>query len=409
MTAQIADSILIEGHSYKLCTLPLEVLFNSITHRPTFFYTASKEDGALGSISSANWRGYIASWKIADDRLWLVEFHGRLNERNTQEEQSALIDIGLPRNADSAIDNHRLFVETIEALPEISFGIRESNERWRGSSVPDTNGFIDRELANGINIEELYHSDISPVSAVWYSGLLRIPMGEQLEYHHAGFLTEYETDLIIEIEAGAVRRQWLINNKPGVHAKKQAQNVRQKSLLSTVPPNENGNESEYSDAIKEPLEAIRILTKTNTNLLYESIHHFLRSHFFLQAAGSAVMSQTDQEARTAYDKAISHMNEASIAIGMTISLRRDMASDAAALSELPLNDFTEIMLMKTGYCKQAWELMLDLHIPSDDKEQIEWAIDKIRSTVDLIAEGRFELLGAARSIIYEFTKTNSPA
>jgi hypothetical protein len=92
---------------------------------------------------------------------------------------------------------------------------------------------------------------------------------------------------------------------------------------------------------------------------------------------------------------------------MTISLRRDMASDAAALSELPLNDFAEIMLMKTGYCKHAWELMLDLHIPSDDKEQIEWAIDKIRSTVDLIAEGQFELLGAARSI-YEFTKTNSP-
>jgi hypothetical protein len=380
-----------------------------MTIRPTFVYTTSKDDVALGSISSANWRGYIASWKIANYRLWLVEFHGRLEEGRPQEKPSALIDIGLPKPADSSIENHRLIVATIEALPEISFGIRQSNKNWLGSSIPDTNGFVDRELANGINIEELYNSDINPVSAAWYSGLLRIPMGEQLEYHHAGFLTVHETDLIIEIEAGTVRRQWLIDNKIGFHARKQAGEIRQKSFLSTVSTNENGNESEYRDAVKEPLEAIRTLTKTNTNHLHESIHHFLRSHFFLQAAGSAVMSQTDQEARVAYDKAISQMNGASVAIGLTIGLRREIASDAAALSELPLNDFAEIMLMKTAHCKQAWELMLDLHIPSDDRQQIEWAIDNIRSTEHLIAKEQFELLCASMSIIYEFAKANSPA
>jgi hypothetical protein len=103
------------------------------------------------------------------------------------------------------------------------------------------------------------------------------------------------------------------------------------------------------------------------------------------------------------------MNGASVAIGLTIGLRREIASDAAALSELPLNDFAEIMLMKTAHCKQAWELMLDLHIPSDDRQQIEWAIDNIRSTEHLIAKEQFELLGASMSIIYEFAKANSPA
>lgn len=392
MTAQIADSILIEGHSYSLCVLPLEVLFNAMTNKPHF-----------ESFITANWRGYRASWKIADDRLWLVELCGQLDEaphhqleEAPHQETSILRDLGF---LDEANDNPEVIVARIEALPEISPGIRQSTACWCGSSVPDTNGVADRELANGIKIEELLRSNINPVSAKWYSGLLRIPMGEMLEYQHGGFFTEYETDLIIEIDAGAVRRQWLIDNKSGFNARKQIDEVEQKSFLSTVPPNENGNESQYRDAIAEPFEAIRIFTKANTNLLDESIHHFLRSHFFLQAAGSTVMSQTDQETRTAYDEAISQMDEASLAIGMTFSLRRDIAS--YALSEMSLRDFAEVMLMYFEDCKQASELMLDLHIPSDDKEQIEWATDNIRSTVDLVAQGKFELLGAARSLVYE--------
>jgi hypothetical protein len=285
MTAQTPDSILIEGHSYGLCVLPMEVLFRAMTNRPRF-----------RSMNSANWRGYRASWKIADDRLWLVELRGQLAGA-AQQETSNLPDISFLKATDDPAENCKLIAARIEALPEISPGIRQSDARWHGSSVPDTNGVIDRELANGIEIEELFRSNINPVPAEWYSGLLRIPMGEQLEYHHGGFFTEYETDLIIEIEAGAVRRQWLIDNKIGFNARKQIAEVRQKSFLSAVPPNENGRESEYLDAIEEPLEAIKTLTKANTNLLHESIDHFLRAHFFLQAAGSAVMSQTDQDVR----------------------------------------------------------------------------------------------------------------
>jgi hypothetical protein len=349
-------------------------------------------------LTTANWRGYSASWEIADDRLWLIGLCGRLDE-SPHEETSNLPDFGFSEANDDPAENCKLIVARIEALPEISPGIRQSTACWCGSSVPDTNGVADRELANGIKIEELFRSDINPVSAEWYSGLLRIPMGEMLEYHHGGFFTEYETDLIIEIDAGAVRRKWWIHNESGFNARKQIDEVRQKSFLSTVPPNENGNESQYRDAIEDPFEAIRTFTKADTNLLDESIHYFLRSHFFMQAAGSAVMSQADQEARTAYDNAISQISEASVAIGITFSLRRDMAS--GALSERSLNHFAEVMRINAEYCKRASELTRDLDIPSDDKEQIEWAIDNIRSTVDLIAGGQFELLGAARSIIFE--------
>jgi hypothetical protein len=102
------------------------------------------------------------------------------------------------------------------------------------------------------------------------------------------------------------------------------------------------------------------------------------------------------------------MNEASLAIGMTISLRQELAGDAAGLCELPLDDFAEVMLMKTAYCDQACKLMRDLRIPSDEKEQIEWAIDKIRFAEHFIAGGQFELLGTARSIISKRAKSNSP-
>ena len=177
------------------------------------------------------------------------------------QETSNLPDIGFLEATDNPAENCKLIAARIEALPEISPGIRQSNARWCGSSVPDSNGVVDRELANGIKIEELFRSDINPVPAEWYSGLLRIPMGEKLEYHHGGFFTEYETDLIIEIQAGAVRRQWLIDNKAGFHARKQIDEVREKSFLSSVSPNENGNESQYRDAIEEPFEAVRTLPK----------------------------------------------------------------------------------------------------------------------------------------------------
>ncbi len=390
MTAQIADSILIEGRSHSLCVLPLEVLFRAMTNRPRFG----------GNMSSANWRGHSASWKIAGDRLWLTELRGQLEQEPFREDEWSLSDIGLPKDADQSFQSHTSIIARIEALPETSPGVHQSDLRWRGSAVADVNGFVDQELARAIKIATLLRAHTDPVPADWYSGLLRIPMGKKLQYHHAGFLTEHESDLIIEIEAGTVRRQWLIDNTFGFHARKQADEIRKKSLQAVVAPGGGGNEAEYREAIREPVNAAKLSAGSNVNL-HDSILYFLRSHFLRKASGFVVMSKEDQEARADCDRAISEMDEAGLAIGMTIGLRRELAADAGSLSELPLSDFAEILLMKTEYCRRALDLMQDLHIPYDDNAQIGWAIDSIQSTEHLVAEGQFALLGAARSIICE--------
>jgi hypothetical protein len=70
MTAQVTDSILIDGDIRALCVLPLESLFK-VMPTPPHFEVAT----------TANWRGYVASWKIENDRLWLIGLGGRLQNK----------------------------------------------------------------------------------------------------------------------------------------------------------------------------------------------------------------------------------------------------------------------------------------------------------------------------------------
>ncbi|MDO8910693.1 MAG: hypothetical protein Q8N10_00945 [Phenylobacterium sp.] len=52
------------------------------------------------------------------------------------------------------------------------------------------------------------------VFAHWYSGTLRIPQGEQLEYVHLGFGSRYERDLLLAVERGVVVQTEVRQNKP---------------------------------------------------------------------------------------------------------------------------------------------------------------------------------------------------
>src|SRR5262245_44052348 len=52
-----------------------------------------------------------------------------------------------------------------------------------------------------------------PVLAEWFSGMLRVPKGEMLEYVHAGFCSVYEQELHIKIEKGAVLTTYVIDNR----------------------------------------------------------------------------------------------------------------------------------------------------------------------------------------------------
>ena len=56
-----------------------------------------------------------------------------------------------------------------------------------------------------------------PLFADWFSGALRIPKGEQLEYVHMGFESVYEEDLIIYVENGVVTNTEIIDNRKKQH------------------------------------------------------------------------------------------------------------------------------------------------------------------------------------------------
>lgn len=50
------------------------------------------------------------------------------------------------------------------------------------------------------------------VFAHWYSGTIRIPQGEQLEYVHGGYASTYEKDLLLELERGVVKNVHIRQN-----------------------------------------------------------------------------------------------------------------------------------------------------------------------------------------------------
>lgn len=69
MTAQISEKLLFEGQQLALCELPLSVYFALGGKAPDFDYNCT-----------ALWRGYVGSWLIEHDRLYLVELNGPLKE-----------------------------------------------------------------------------------------------------------------------------------------------------------------------------------------------------------------------------------------------------------------------------------------------------------------------------------------
>jgi hypothetical protein len=138
MTAQIADRIIIGNKRYSLFSEPFHV----------FLITAYKDIPRpewihLLPSSTANWRGYQATWSIVDNQLFLTKITGIYqNERGTLK---------------------RLNLKLI-------FG------------------------------------GADPVMANWYSGTLKIPDGRMLKYVHAGYGSQYQKEHRIMVSKGIVQR-----------------------------------------------------------------------------------------------------------------------------------------------------------------------------------------------------------
>ena len=93
---------------------------------------------------TACWRGYVGKWVIENDKLYLVALRGWIKNDSVDDTESKL----------SSVDMNFLFPGQDKVFAE------------------------------------------------WYTGEIRIPYGEMLQYYHIGYASVYEKELFLEFENG---------------------------------------------------------------------------------------------------------------------------------------------------------------------------------------------------------------
>jgi hypothetical protein len=137
-TAQIPDALTFRGQKYALFVNPLEAYFKSHKER--------KPKG--GVISSALWRGYVASFELRDSALYVSDIE--IEEWTT----------------DSSNERETTWKSVVQsAFPD-------SSERY----------------------------------CTWYSGLLVLPVGEMTSYVHMGYASLYEKYLVLRVKDGLLTK-----------------------------------------------------------------------------------------------------------------------------------------------------------------------------------------------------------
>ena len=138
MTAQFTEVLRYRGEILSLCNYPLHV-----------YWKSSGNHVELQSTSTGCWRGYVGTWEITGDRLYLVKFWGNRKGESDYEK-----------------------VSLADVFP----------------------GYTDGVFAH------------------WFTGELRCPQGERLRYVHSGFESKYEKDLFITVRSGLVVGERLVVN-----------------------------------------------------------------------------------------------------------------------------------------------------------------------------------------------------
>lgn len=133
-TAQASDLLIVEGKEFALNTNPLESQLGKRKWK--------RPEEAV--ISSANWRGYIATWEIKDDKLFLKD---------------ATILVSDPKDKDEYVSKS-----------------------------------ITQDLYPGA----------SEVFADWYTGALIVPDGKMTRYVHMGYGSSFDHYQVFRVQAGKV-------------------------------------------------------------------------------------------------------------------------------------------------------------------------------------------------------------
>ena len=70
-----------------------------------------------------------------------------------------------------------------------------------------------RSYEDVVGLAEIFPGFPDGVFAHWFSGVIRLPQGDLLEYVHGGYASQYEYDLFLEIKKGLVVSQRAVHNK----------------------------------------------------------------------------------------------------------------------------------------------------------------------------------------------------
>jgi hypothetical protein len=143
-TAQIPDRIVYEGKEYDLQTNPMEDYFN---RNPS-----KRPKGSV--VSSALWRGYIATFEISDNVLYLKDISIEVSKKTT----------------DGSFDT-----EPKSVLRDV---------------VPE---------GGRLKID-------------WFTGLLVLPYGKLVSYVHMGYGSTFEKYVLIEVDRGDFRKAKRFDN-----------------------------------------------------------------------------------------------------------------------------------------------------------------------------------------------------
>lgn len=133
-TAQASDELIVEGKTFALNTNPLEAQLEQKQWKPP-------EEAV---ISSANWRGYIATWEIRDGKLFLKE---------------ATILVSDPK---------------------------------------DEHAYLRKPITGDL------YPGATEVLADWYTGALIVPDGKMTRYVHMGYGSSFDHYQVFRVRAGAV-------------------------------------------------------------------------------------------------------------------------------------------------------------------------------------------------------------
>ncbi|WP_140909731.1 hypothetical protein [Cognatiluteimonas lumbrici] len=133
-TSQVPDKLILDGEQLSLATNPLASLIR----------TGRIKLPEPAEHWSSNWRGYVATWSIRDDRLLLTKIDVLLKPEHSKEDVDAV---------------------PVNVLPQLFNGEPE-------------------------------------VFADWFSGTLIVPRGEIVNYVHMGYGSTYERYTVLHLAQG---------------------------------------------------------------------------------------------------------------------------------------------------------------------------------------------------------------